>query len=802
MSFIVTTSKQDKYGLVGETGIENPASFNNYLSNAMIVEPNSEIAVQSVKIHRTPNYTFRKNNKGFYLAFYPGTYTLKTSWDAFMPNFTLIRIFADDGTYTPKELCVMLSNKITDALAQHPEVDTAVMSVEFTAQAITNYKFTVNIKSTDAQNSKGRESIYPLPPLDSVNLLKRYRKSKNPVTREDGSVLDEFRNQPKNLTIPMAQNDTTNGVFWLTGAQGLTNAIDDPERVPMKAGIYPSPVNATKNGGADADPGDLWDAAKYAFTGKSIKYPADIVTGAEGADVSKDEQHVVVFPQENISLQGGVLKVNIEANTTGTGGAVSNWSVGLTRPTAVAGSIRAGGTKTKSTLNNGNTDRFAPYNNMGMNKISGREDLCCPNSNQDDGGTWKAFREEQFFNFVDYSVASVKATENEVGQSGVNLGNYYLRCYYYGNGGMRWNFERQAWIHIQNQAGIYEVMYWDNTATALKGGSPYDIGGNADKYDSVQLKCSGDTVSVSVFVGAAESTVIDYDTDIKYVFPPINPNKYFMVPKMSLACETGRELVIEEYISSGTVSADGILNTNINHMTYGNNVPSKNKTVLQSINTATAGKFSRGNFYVYNSSGDSRGLSQSTRDIDLNWMNDPLAILPEYSTTLKYVQHPDIDTFNFLFLLEPTPNWAPANILRGGEPNMMDIFGFDIELLYDGNQTAGAGQIRTWTSQKIGPIEPEESLFIQCPTFTQTSFNFGTSSQSKILYHLPQFANDGQGSGPLFFEPNERVYVAMNNPEELSFNQIQTNIVSRNEIITKELSGVTVVCYHIRKRGY
>ena len=104
MSFIVTTSKQDKYGLVGETGIENPASFNNYLSNAMIVEPNSEIAVQSVKIHRTPNYTFRKNNKGFYLAFYPGTYTLKTSWDAFMPNFTLIRIFADDGTYTPKML--------------------------------------------------------------------------------------------------------------------------------------------------------------------------------------------------------------------------------------------------------------------------------------------------------------------------------------------------------------------------------------------------------------------------------------------------------------------------------------------------------------------------------------------------------------------------------------------------------------------------------------------------------------------------------------------------------------------------
>ena len=306
MSFIVTTSKQDKYGLVGETGIENPASFNNYLSNAMIVEPNSEIAVQSVKINRTPNYIFRKNDKGFYLAFYPGTYTLKEDWDVNLPNFSLIRIIPDEGSYSPKEMCVMFSNRITDALAAHPEVDTAVMSVEFTAGgAMTSYKFTVNIKTIAAQNVEARKTIRPVPPMDACNLLNRYVKSATPV-RQGGRTLDEYRNKPKQYSIPMAQDATTNGVFWLTGAQGLTNSSTDEQRVPMIPGIFPSPTLATAGGGFDADPGALWDPVKYALEGQTMKYPRILSgenIGDEGADVSREEQHVVVFPQENISLQ-------------------------------------------------------------------------------------------------------------------------------------------------------------------------------------------------------------------------------------------------------------------------------------------------------------------------------------------------------------------------------------------------------------------------------------------------------------------------------------------------------------------
>ncbi len=61
MSLVICSNRQDNYNKLDEDGIEvnmrgngtsNPASFTNHFSNVFKIEPNSEVAVQSVKIER------------------------------------------------------------------------------------------------------------------------------------------------------------------------------------------------------------------------------------------------------------------------------------------------------------------------------------------------------------------------------------------------------------------------------------------------------------------------------------------------------------------------------------------------------------------------------------------------------------------------------------------------------------------------------------------------------------------------------------------------------------------------------
>jgi len=92
------------------------------------------------------------------------------------------------------------------------------------------------------------------------------------------------------------------------------------------------------------------------------------------------------------------------------------------------------------------------------------------------------------------------------------------------------------------------------------------------------------------------------------------------------------------------------------------------------------------------------------------------------------------------------------------------------------------------------------SLFIRLNNFTQNTINARQGTTSKIIAHLPRFDNSGNETGGLYFEPHDRVYVALNNPQELLINSFDVDIVYENETFCKALTGKTVVCFHIRQR--
>ena len=98
------------------------------------------------------------------------------------------------------------------------------------------------------------------------------------------------------------------------------------------------------------------------------------------------------------------------------------------------------------------------------------------------------------------------------------------------------------------------------------------------------------------------------------------------------------------------------------------------------------------------------------------------------------------------------------------------------------------------------------ALFVKCGDLTHQSYNMGKGIPSKILYHIPRFNMGGSnesgrfGAGEIFYEPSEKTYLDLNNPNELNFNDLEMSIVDKNERWATDLGGSTTIVLHFRQK--
>lgn len=64
---------------------------------------------------------------------------------------------------------------------------------------------------------------------------------------------------------------------------------------------------------------------------------------------------------------------------------------------------------------------------------------------------------------------------------------------------------------------------------------------------------------------------------------------------------------------------------------------------------------------------------------------------------------------------------------------------------------------------------------------------------------MPRFSNQGTEFGALYFEPNERTYVKLNNTNKIRVNDFQVAFCNSDETLAKSLTGKSIVVFHIRK---
>jgi hypothetical protein len=107
----------------------------------------------------------------------------------------------------------------------------------------------------------------------------------------------------------------------------------------------------------------------------------------------------------------------------------------------------------------------------------------------------------------------------------------------------------------------------------------------------------------------------------------------------------------------------------------------------------------------------------------------------------------------------------------------------------------------TTTNKSSSPLKlvSNVSLFIRLNNFTQNTINARQGTISKIVGHLPRFDNSGNENGGLYFEPHEKTYLSLNNPEPIYINSFDVDVVYENETLCTALQGKTIVCFHIRQ---
>ena len=147
---------------------------------------------------------------------------------------------------------------------------------------------------------------------------------------------------------------------------------------------------------------------------------------------------------------------------------------------------------------------------------------------------------------------------------------------------------------------------------------------------------------------------------------------------------------------------------------------------------------------------------------------------------------------DFVLVLTKSDQYVPS---RGA--NTQDIFGFTNRGIVDQPSNSLLDPI-IFISDDAPKVTSNNSLFVRLKNMTFNSVNFSKSSLSKILYHLPRFDNSGSEIGGLFFEPAERVYLKLNNTEDLFINDFQVDICNSDETLANNLTGKTIVCFHIR----
>jgi len=103
----------------------------------------------------------------------------------------------------------------------------------------------------------------------------------------------------------------------------------------------------------------------------------------------------------------------------------------------------------------------------------------------------------------------------------------------------------------------------------------------------------------------------------------------------------------------------------------------------------------------------------------------------------------------------------------------------------------------TFNSTRVPERGSDEIMHVRLTGLTFQSQNGVTGGPSRILQPLTRFT-DNKTHGRMHFVPPERTYLKLHNPNKLTVQEMQVDIVNSDEKVVKDLQAHTYVALHIR----
>ena len=132
--------------------------------------------------------------------------------------------------------------------------------------------------------------------------------------------------------------------------------------------------------------------------------------------------------------------------------------------------------------------------------------------------------------------------------------------------------------------------------------------------------------------------------------------------------------------------------------------------------------------------------------------------------------------------------------------NAATFLGYKDQTVVD-KTSINASSVVSFISEDTPELKSTTNIFVRLNNYNVKSYNAGISAASKIIYAAPRFSTGtAESTGALFFESQERVYIDLNNPNELISNMFDISIVNEDNTLATDLRGKTVVVLHIKQK--
>ena len=140
----------------------------------------------------------------------------------------------------------------------------------------------------------------------------------------------------------------------------------------------------------------------------------------------------------------------------------------------------------------------------------------------------------------------------------------------------------------------------------------------------------------------------------------------------------------------------------------------------------------------------------------------------------------------------------PSNVYRGTPgANGRQLLGYNNAIV--DTPVSASASLKIFESDFAPSLTSSMAMFVRLNNFGQKCVNSLTGNNSKILAHLPRFDNT-QTTGRLYFEPQNFVWLDLDNPAEMNINEFDISFCYVNEQYATVLTGQSIVCLYFREK--